>query len=421
MPYPKEELLHHIWQYRLFDQSNLKTTHGEPVTVLKPGSVNTDAGPDFTAARLKIGEAEWSGNVEIHVRASDWLKHRHQENPDYSNIILHVVFEDDLNESLGAFSTLLLKPHVSDQILLRYEQLITRNEGLACGYQFLDVPTPILTSWIDSLLVERLKRKSEAIQLVIEKTDGDLEQAFQAILFRAFGMKVNAEPFQQLGESLHWKVLAKYQDNLLQLEALLFGVAGFLEKPVDSYHENLKSEFDFLRAKHGLEALKGFSFKFARMHPSNFPTIRIAQLAAMFLQTGQFLRWFSAKQATDLLDQLLISPSIYWQSHLNFGKPSSTHGNRIGSTMARNVIINVLVPFLFVQADRESKPELQEKALETLENLKPESNAKTRKFKDVGFSCTSAYESQGLIELYSNYCEHKKCLSCSVGANILKR
>lgn len=421
MPYPKEELLHHIWQYRLFDQSNLQTTNGEAVTILKPGSVNSDAGPDFTSSRIRIGDTEWSGNVEIHVRTSDWLKHRHQEDPNYSNIILHVVYEDDLKESLGAFSTLVLKPYVSDQVLYRYQQLITKKEGLPCGSQFVDVPSPVLTSWIDSLLVERLKRKSKLIQTTIEKSEGDLEQAFQTVLFRAFGMKVNAEPFQIMGELLPWKVLAKYQDNPLQLEALLFGVSGFLEDSVDDYQSRLKSEFEFLKSKHGLETMQKSLFKFARMHPKNFPTLRIAQLAALFHKTGQFLRWFSTKETKELLADLIISPSEYWELHINFGKPTSSKGNRIGASMANNLIINVLVPFLFVQANRQSRLELQEKAFETLETLKPESNVKTRKFKEAGFDCTSAYETQAVIELYTNYCEHKKCLSCSVGANILKR
>lgn len=421
MLYPSEELIQHVWLHRLFDASGLTTTSGEHIEVLRSGRLNTDAGPDFTDSRLRIGDTLWSGNVEIHVKSSDWLNHGHQNDPSYSNIILHVVFEDDTNEALGSFPTLVLKPHVSDQVLNRYQQLISKPDGLPCGSQFIDVPAPVLTNWIDALLVERLYRKSELMKEAIKKSDGDLEQAFQILLFRSFGMKVNAQPFQQLGELVHWKILAKYQDNLLQLEALVFGVAGFLDSPVDTYQKELKKEFEFLRTKHGLEHMNGSLFKFARMHPKNFPTLRLAQLAALFHKTGQFLQWFSSNHAVLLHQGLGVEPSTYWQEHLNFGKTSSTKGNRIGASMSNNVLINVLVPFLFVLSDRESKPELQQKAFDILETLKPESNTKTRKFFDVGFKCSSAYESQALIELYSNYCQLKKCLSCNIGANILKR
>lgn len=421
MPYPKEELLHHIWQHRLFDASSLVSTEGEGIDIIRPGRLNSDAGPDFSAARLKIGEAEWSGNVEIHVRSSDWLKHSHQHDSNYSNIILHVVFEDDLIESLGAFPTLELKPFVSDQVLGKYQMLVGVNNGLACGRQFTEVPNPVLTNWLDSLLVKRLKRKSESIQTAIEKTEGDLEQAVQMVLFRSFGMKVNAEPFEHLGMSVPWKILAKYQDNLLQLEAILFGYAGFLNEPIDDYHRSLAAEFRFIQNKHGGVSMPKTMFKFSKMHPKNFPTLRLAQLAALYHRTGQFLRWFANREVEETLRLLQVQPSDYWQTHYRFGKAFEKPGNRLGSSMANNILINVLAPFLFVQAERESKQDLKEKAFETLEVLRPELNAKTRKFKDIGYKCSSAFESQALIELYAHYCEYKKCLSCNIGASILKR
>lgn len=422
MPYPKEELLHHIWQHRLFDNSRLRTTEGQQVEVLKPGTLNPNAGPDFSAARLNIGGTEWSGNVELHVKSSDWLKHGHQQDSAYANIILHVVFEDDLEDTLGAFPTLELKPVVSDQVLGKYQLLIGNNsDGLPCGTQFTEVPSPVLTNWMDALLVERLKRKSELIQADIEHADGDLEQAFQVVLFRAFGMKVNAEPFEQLGKAIPWKVLGKCQDDLRQLEAVLFGYAGFLNESSDEYQQALQTEYRFIKNKYGGSELNSRLFKFSKMHPKNFPTLRLAQLAALYHRTGQFLKWFSNGNISVMLSELQVEPSAYWQTHYRFGKAFEKEGNKLGSAMANNILINVLAPFLFVQSERESKPELKERAFEVLEKLKPETNTKTRKFKDVGYKCHSALESQALIELYTYYCQHKKCLNCSIGATILKR
>ena len=421
MPYPKEELLHHIWQHRLFSQNGLKTTDGLDLKVVASGELNLNAGPDFHRARILIDGIEWAGNVEIHVRSSDWLKHHHQNNKAYSNIILHVVFEDDLSESLGAFPTLEIGPAISNQILSRYESLIGTKAELACGNQFAQVPDLIRYSWLDALLIERLKRKTEWLHQMQSAVHGDQEQLFQIALFRAFGMKVNAVPFELLAMTIPWKTLAKYKDNLFQLEAILFGKAGFLNFPEEDYQKALSKEYDFIKNKHGGEGMNVDLWKFARMHPKNFPTLRIAQLAALFHATGQFLPWFANRSADETVNGLMVKPSEYWQSHYRFGKEFPTKGNRIGKEMGRNILINALVPFYFVLAHRQAKPELQDKAMQILEQLKPERNAKTKVFENVGFKPANAAESQALIELKTNYCDHKKCLNCSIGANILKR
>lgn len=421
MYYLKEELLHHVWQHRLFSSQELKTVDGQLVEVLKPGELNTDSGPDFRNSRIKVGGTEWAGNIEIHIQSSDWLRHNHQTDPSYSNIILHVVFEDDLDESLGSFPTLELKGFVSDQILRRYENLNNSLDELACSTQFLEVPELIRNAWLDSLLIGRLQHKSEWMNALVDECNGDLEQAFMVVLFRAFGMKVNAEPFEQLAKRTPWKVLSKHQDNLFQLEAILFGNAGFLANPKDEYSEQLKKEYDFLQHKYELKPLNQKLWKFLRLRPANFPPVRIAQLAALLQNTGAFFRWFSNQTNQAQIQALSISPSAYWKTHYNFGPESKPKSKRIGTTMARSMLINAVAPFLFVSAHRQAKPELQDHALTLLQQLEGEKNVKVNVFADLGLEVKNAAESQALIELKNNFCDHKKCLTCSIGANILKQ
>lgn len=421
MPHIKEELLHHIWQYRLFRQIGLKTVCGQSLEILRVGSSNSNAGPDFQNARIKVGATEWAGNVEIHVRSSDWLRHDHQLDPAYANIILHVVFEDDLKQSLGSFPTLELRGLISDQVLRRYEHLSNSSDELPCRKQFLEVPELVRNAWFDSLLIGRLQRKSEWMNAVLDACQGDLEQAFTVVLFRSFGMNVNAQPFEQLAKRTSWKILAKHQNDLFQLEAILFGNAGFLEEPKDAYHQQLSKEYDFLRHKYELQPLDEKLWKYLRLRPANFPTIRIAQLAALFQKTGAFLRWFSAQEEAVSLSRIQVSPSQYWKTHYRFGSESAPRLKPVGSTMAQHIMINAVVPFLFVTAQRESKPELQDRALHILQQLEAENNAKVNAFAKDGLEVRNAAESQALIELKTNYCDHKKCLICSIGANILKR
>ncbi|MCF8277407.1 MAG: DUF2851 family protein [Flavobacteriales bacterium] len=420
MPYPKEELLHHIWQHRLFHQQGLKTSDGQNLQIIRVGELNKDAGPDFRNVRIKVDGTEWAGNVEIHVRSSDWLRHDHQHDSSYSNIILHVVFEDDLNESLGAFPTLELKELISDQVLRRYEKLSASVDALPCGKQFMEVSELVRMAWFDSLLIGRLQRKSEWMDSLVEEFNGDLEQAFMVVLFRSFGMKVNADPFEQLARNTSWKVLSKHQDDLFQLEAILFGNAGFLNHPKDDYQQHLRQEYDFLQHKYGLQPLNNKLWKFLRLRPANFPTVRIAQLAALFQKTGAFFRWFSNHNEQIDPRTICVSPSNYWETRYNFGKESAAKSKRIGTVMAQNILINAVAPFLFVSAHREAKPELQDKALAILQQLPAEKNVKVNVFADQGLEVKSAAESQALIELKSNFCDHKKCLFCSIGVNILK-
>ncbi len=421
MSYPKEELLHHVWQHRLFGQHALTTTDGQQLQILRPGELNADAGPDFRNTRINVDGTEWVGNVEVHVRSSDWLRHNHTHDANYANIILHVVFEDDLREPLGAFPTLELRPYLSDQILKRYENWGSSSSDLPCGKQFLEVPDLVRNAWFDSLLIARLQRKSEWIRALVDECQGDLEQAFMVALFRSFGMKVNAEPFEELAKRTPWKVLAKHRDNLFQLEAILFGNAGFLVSSKDDYQKQLKQEFDFLKHKYDLQPMELKRWKFLRLRPANFPTVRIAQLAALFHSIGAFYRWFSEQPQKIDLRVLQVHSSSYWSTHYHFGTASAPRSKQLGNAMAQNMLVNAVAPFLFVSAQRHAKPEMQDRALSLLEQLPAEKNVKVSAFTDLGLRVYNASESQALIELKTNFCDLKKCLFCGIGANILKR
>jgi hypothetical protein len=284
-----------------------------------------------------------------------------------------------------------------------------------------DVPELIRSAWMETLLIGRLQRRSEWMNALVERFDGDLEQAFLTVVFRAFGMKVNADPFEHLAARTPWKVLAKHQDDLFQLEAILFGNAGFLTSPTDDYQHALQKEYDFLRHKYSLEPMDQKQWKFLRLRPANFPTLRLAQAAALFHSIGAFFRWFSGQGAQLDLKSLMVEPSDYWKTHYTFGSSSVEKRKPIGATMANNIVINAAAPFLFVTAKREFRPELQELALEILQHMDAEKNAKVIAFENLGIKPRNAAETQSLIELKTNFCDHKKCLICSIGANMLKR
>ncbi len=421
MPLPREELLHHIWKYRLFNQQELRTSDGRILEILRPGELNTDAGPDFLNARIRLDGTIWAGNVEMHIRASDWLRHGHQHDRAYDHLILHAVYENDLGESVGGFATVELRPFISDQILQRYDSLRNNRNPIPCGNRLTEVQRVILTGWFESLLVQRLIRRSEWMRTLMTEQNGDLEQAFLTVIFRAFGMKVNAEAFEQLAKATPWKIAAKHGDDLMQLEALFFGNSGLLNgMPKDDHQRSLKKEYDFLRHKYGLKPIDPVLWKFLRLRPANFPTVRIAQLAALLHSTGPLLKWFSDRDP-GTVSSLKIEPSTYWKTHYRFGVSSATRSKHIGRAMLHNMLINAVAPFLFTTADREARPQLKDRALELLTLLPAENNNRVREFGALGLKVSDAATSQALLELRTGYCDHKKCLFCSIGAQLLKR
>lgn len=399
----------------------MKTTDEDDIEILQVGRINSDAGPDFLEAKLKIGETIWAGNVEIHVRASDFILHGHKTDPNYEKLILHVVYDNDLDVRLDLnCPTLELKHFVSDQLLSRYSNLVNAKKGLPCGSAFMESSNLIRNNWLERMMIERLEDREDSIQQLNNTLNGDLEQVFWVRLAIGFGQKVNADAFEALAKSVTWKVLAKHAESLHQLEALLFGQAGMLGSPKDEYQVHLKKEYDFLKAKFNLEPMDSSRWKFLRLRPSNFPSIRISQLAAAvhnrFPLIGNFV-----ENTSEHLKGKEICASSYWDTHHVFGRKSNSRKKTLGEMSWRGILINSVVPFAIFLANQRSDVELKEAWLEVLKKLHSESNSIISKFIDVGFKPNSAFESQALIQLNGHYCQPRNCVNCAIGSTILKQ
>lgn len=388
--------------------------------MLNPGLHNTNAGPDFLEAKLKIAETTWVGNVEIHVRASDFILHGHETDPNYEKLILHVVYDNDLDDRLDLnCPTLELKHFVSDQLLSRYSKLVKAKKGVPCGSAFMETSDLLRNNWIERMVIERLEDRSMIIQKLSESLNGDLEQVCWVRLAIGFGQKVNAEAFEALARSVPWKVLAKHAGNLNQLEAILFGQAGMLETPGDEYQTQLRSEYDFLKVKFNLESMDPSRWKYLRLRPSNFPSIRIAQLAAAIKDQFPLIRSF-IENSSEQTPAREISASYYWNTHHVFGKETNYRKKRLGAMAWKGILINSIVPFAIFLSDQRSDSELKEDWIRVLKNLDSEANSVTSKFFDIGFKANTAFESQALVQLNGHYCQPRNCVNCAIGSTILK-
>lgn len=415
----KEDFLYYLWNNKLID-GELFTTSGEPVTVFATGYRNDDSGPDFLEARIKIGDKTWAGHVEIHVKASDWKRHQHHIDKAYNNVILHVVYENDLATAI--IPTLELKGHFDETLYEKYQDFITTKGWIPCERSLPDIPKLTLISWLDTVLVERLEQKAEATEKALQDNTFDWEDALYKLIMRYSGLKVNNEAFARLASILPFKTILKHADNLLQVESMLFGCAGFLEKEfTDQYPQLLKREFAVMKAKFNLQTMPIEMWKFLRMRPGNFPTIRLAQLAMMIHNNGcAFSKIMLAKNTEDVKDMLQVEPSEYWLTHYIFDKSSTKRIKRLGNSASEILIINAIVPLLFCYGQLHYDDTLCEKATDYLEQLKAEDNAITRGFSQHGCQPMNAMQSQAMIQLHDHYCKKKRCLECRIGSSLLK-
>lgn len=421
-----ESLLHIIWKYQFFQKEKLQTSQGEYVTILKQGNYNTDAGPDFLQARIRIGEIEWNGHVEIHVRSSGWSVHKHQEDRAYHNVILHVVWEND-KDIMRHDGTLLpvleLKKIVNPQVLKNYKKLLQNDSPIPCSSQVSSVATITRWSAVEQALVQRLEKKSNTVLLLLKELNNDWEETAFQLLAQNFGMKINAEPFLILAQSIPLKTIRKHLNNLSQMEALLFGQAGMLSSANDDYTKLLKKEYEFLKHKYSLEQkVNAVQWKFLRLRPANFPTIRMAQLAAL-LQSANSLRSSlmeinNFKEAEKLFT---IETSPYWKEHYRFGKKSSAPVPLFGKDIQNNILINTLAPLWVAHGKAKDEPVFMEKALTLLQHIPGEKNRITKIYEAIDWKSTTAFDSQGIIELHNEMCSQKKCLDCAVGISLLKK
>lgn len=421
-----ESFLHYIWQYQYFNKSALLTTNGESIHVFSPGIKNTDAGPDFQQAKVKIGEMQWMGSVEIHIAASGWKAHHHDSDDAYNNVILHVVWENDIpvkDKDGIEIPTLELRERVDVNLISSYKALIANIGDVACASWLPSVKPVTLFNALDRTLSMRLQHKANEVLAIFNKNRGDWEETTYQLLARNYGFKVNSEPFMLLANALPYKTVMKHRDKLVQVEALLFGVAGFLSEDEEGeYIQLLTREYNLLRRKymHDPKEMNKAQWKFLRLRPANFPTIRIAQFASYLHYRKNIFSHIMESSLDDLLKELDTPPSSFWQTHYNFTTKSALKDPGLGISSIENILINTIVPLYACYSMVKEDQHYMERALRILYELPSEANSIIRKWDAYSVKSRNAFDSQALLELYNNFCSRHRCLDCNIGASLVK-
>ena len=421
-----EDFLHYIWQHRLYLSERNLTAEGEPVEPLQPGQLNTDAGPDFTDARVRIGDTLWAGCVEVHLQSSDWERHGHHTDPAYNNVVLHVVYRHDADTYNARRQKIpVMELHFDDRYYNNYHRLADSKSRVACGDELCKIDEFSLALWMERLSIERLEQKAEAIMQAYAATGNNWEETLYQRLARNFGFSLNALPFESLAKSLPLKILLKHRDNLLQIEALLFGQAGMLagENTADADYDYvaLRNEYLYLQKKYSLEPIDRFLWKFLRLRPINFSTLRIAQFASLIHRNEHLFSQIKEAKSVDTIEKLFdLKASVYWDTHYVFGKESPRRNKPFGKSAVRAILINTVVPFLFVYGKARGNDEFCTRAVNLLESLPAERNAILVQWEDLGIRNPNAFTSQALLQLNNEYCKPKRCLHCAIGNRIVR-
>ncbi len=419
----KEDLLHYVWKFQKFDQSNLRTTEGEKIIVQKPGYHNHNAGPDFLEAVVKIGDKVWMGSVEIHIKSKDWILHKHQHDKAYNNVILHVVFEHDKEirySNSVPIPTLELNKRIQDPLIQKYKELMLNEEWIACAKQFHKIDNLTLISTLDKMLISRIEQKSMRLEGLFQKLNSDWDALTYATIARYFGLNVNAAGFERLIDCTGFEVILKNKHDLFKIEALLFGQSGLLENTKDEYPRKLKNEYDFLSKKYRLQRMQPYEWKFSRMRPSNFPGLRIAQLAKLIFQNQRcFSKIIETDAAVEMKKFFKIELNGYWNTHYRFDKESHLKVKKIGESTIDLLMINVIAPLLFFYGMRTNKYEIKEKAIGILRQIPKERNKVIRSWEKLGVRSMHAADTQALIYMKKEYCDQFKCLECPIGSRIV--
>lgn len=418
-----EKIIQYVWQHRLFYPTGMiAMPTGEHIEVINPGQLNTDAGPDFFNAQIRIGQTLWAGNVEIHQKTNDWYQHGHHTDSAYNNVILHVVAETS-NEPILTESgrqvpeIVLLFP---TDIIKRFDAIDKSTNVIRCGQMLSQLSAFDRDSWIDRMLTERFEQRQQMVETLIAETNCDWDQIFFILLCRTMGFVVNAEPMQMLAQLTPVKIMFKH-NSIMQQEALLFGQAGLLPtEPTDEYSHQLIREYEFLKNKFNLTSLNNSQWKWLRLRPSNFPTIRIAQLATIINRIqGNFESIFATTNIAQLIELLTVRASDYWTAHYAFGKNSKIAEKKLGLQSQRLIIINTIIPLLFAYARRQSNEKKQLNVMKMLSFLPIEKNSVISDWKQCGIVPQHEGEAQALLLLYKEYCKKHKCLICRWGHAIL--
>ena len=405
---------------------NLRTTEGMSLILIEKGFLNPNSGPDFIGAKIRIDDMLWIGNIEIHIKASDWEKHGHQHDVNYNNVVLHVVMEEDspvYNEQGIRIPCLELKKRINRNALKKYSLLQKNNFQIPCKDHISTIPEIHISHAVEKALVERHQKKSDRLVQFLNRYNNDWEHSFFILLSRNFGVYVNTEPFEQMALTIPPLTLRKERFSLINLESLLFGQSGFLSEELkDDYSIELFKMYSFLQLKYKLKPIKSQLWKFMRMRPGNFPSIRLAQLAALIHKHDSFISHL--KQHTtkkEIFEFLNATTSPYWHSHFTFDNHSEKAIKTISTTFKSLLLINTISIFYFTYGSLKKQDTFKERAIDVLNQLKPEENKFIRQWKSLGIVPKSAYESQGLLGLYQNYCLYKKCLDCPIGRHIMKK
>jgi hypothetical protein len=422
-----EAFLHYLWQFQYFNKENLATTDGDRLEVFNPGILNKHGGPDFSDATISRDALEWRGSIEIHVKASSWFDHNHQTDAAYDKVILHVVWENDVPvyyRDGTPLPTLELKNRVDLSLLARYRKLEQSVEQVPCAASWREVPAVYKVNMLDRVVTERLEHKSAEVLELLALNQNDWDTTGYQLLMRSFGFKVNNEPMMRLARIVPYKLIAKHRDQPLQVEALLFGAAGFLEGVRQDEHTRiLVREYTLLRRKYNLAGheLHQAHWQFHRMRPSNFPTLRLAQAITLLIsQAGIVSRMLEARSFQEIKSIFTFEHPVYWRHHYHFGKTVRKEVPGIGESSVVNLLINAAVPLMAAYGFSRHEQEYIDRAAEILQRLPAEDNNIVRRWKDLSWEAGAAFDSQGMIQWYQYYCARRKCLACSVGSVLLR-
>lgn len=422
----KEDFVQTVWKFQLFNQKEFTSIDGQKIRVIHPGYSHINAGPDFIASKIYIDDLLWVGNVEIHTHSNEWYAHNHQNDAAYNNVILHVVFKYDgkpcLTQNNRQLNTLVLSDYIDSSILERYQQLAEDMRVLPCKHWWTHIDKSVVEQWLLRMCISRLEQKCEELTSRLMVLNEHWDQLFFEILARQLGFHVNSEPMERLARSLATEWFQKNVDNPLFVEAILFGQAGMFNRNFkEEYPNELKREYEFLSSKFNLNPIEHSTWKFSKLRPLNFPTIRIAQLAAILQQHPRLFRECieleDTKEAISFFD---VKTHAYWQTHYVFDRTSNFKEKRIGDESLNQLLLNTLCIIWILYGNNKDEPHYIQKAIELMEEIKVEQNRYVSIFNETSYNFSNAIHSQGLRFLWENYCDEKKCLTCSIGIQGLK-
>ncbi|HQZ24352.1 MAG TPA: DUF2851 family protein [Flavobacterium sp.] len=420
----KEDFLHYLWKFKKFDTLNLKTFNGEEITIINVGQYLELAGPDFFNAQIVIGNQKWAGNVEIHLKSSDWYVHHHERDEAYENVILHVVWEHDteiFRSNNSEIPVLELKNYVDSATITNYKSLMSPKSWIFCEKQIKEIDDFVFKNWQERLFFERLERKSKPIYDLLKGTNNDWEAVLFCLLAKNFGLNTNGEIFLKIAQSIPFSIMRKESFEVENLEALFMGTAGLLDsEKEDNYFKDLKFRYFYLLHKYQIERKLVEPVQFFKHRPDNFPTIRLSQLANLYhSQQNLFSIISTSNSVKSIYETFEISTSNYWENHYQFDKESPKKKKKLSKSFVDLVIINTIIPLQFAYAKSQGK-EISEALIQLINEVAPEKNAIMDKFSSFGIKSKNAFETQSLLQLKNEYCNKSRCLDCAIGMELLK-